>query len=109
MPSMACMARCARSWSGSVNSSAQPGGDDLPRQAVPVLQPAALALFAAVGELVPVVVDLVLVGAVDQERDRLVEGELRATVDGGVLLAVEHEVDRQHRARRSRARLAVVA
>ena len=66
MPSMAFMARSARSGSGSVSISSQPAGHDLPRQAEPVLQPAALALLAAVGELVPVVVDLGLVGAVDR-------------------------------------------
>ena len=50
-------------------------------------------------ELGPVVVDLVLVGAVDQQRDRLVEGELRTAVDRGELLAVEHEVDGEHACR----------
>jgi len=34
------------------------GGDDLPRQTEPVLEPAALALLAAVGEPIPVDVDL---------------------------------------------------
>ena len=95
-------------WSGSFSSSTMPIGHDLPGQAVLVLEPAARALLAALGELVPVVVDLVLVGAVDQQRDRLVEGELRAAVDGGELLAVEHEVDGQHRAGLARAGLAVV-
>jgi hypothetical protein len=50
--------------------------DDLPGDAEAVLQPAARAFLAAVGELLPVVVDLVLVLAVDQEGDRLAEGEL---------------------------------
>ena len=81
MPSMACIARCARSGSGSFSTSAIPDGHDLPRQPVPVLEPTALALLAARGQRVPVVVDLVLVGALDQERDRLVERELRAAVD----------------------------
>ena len=81
-----------------------PLGHDLPGEAVAVLQPAALALLAALGQRVPVVVDLVLVGAVDQQRDGLVEREHRTAVDGGERLAVEHELDGQHRSCRARRR-----
>ena len=108
MANMAVIARCARPLSGSFSRSAQPIGTHLPGQAELVLQPSARALFASFGELVPVVVDLFLVGAVDQQRDRFVERELGAAVDGRVLLAVEHEIDGQHAAGRARARLAVV-
>jgi len=40
-----------------------------------------LALLPAVGQSLPVVVDLVLVGAGDLEGDRLAEGELRPAVE----------------------------
>src|SRR5215204_7476730 len=57
-------------------------GHDLPRDAEPVLDPAAGPLLTAVdGEGVPVVVDVGLVRAVDLEGDRLVEAELRASVE----------------------------
>jgi len=52
-------------------------GHDLPGDAVPVLEPTALERLAAVGEGVPVAIDLLLVGALDRERDRLGDGELR--------------------------------
>src|SRR6185295_14160775 len=66
----------------------EPSRDNLPRQPEPVLQPAARSgLAAAGGERVPVAVDLGLVGAVDRERDRLAELELRTTVDAGERLA----------------------
>ena len=54
-------------------------GHDLPRHAVPVLEPAALPrlLVAALAEPGPVVVDLVLCLALDLERDGLVEREDR--------------------------------
>src|ERR1022692_1768640 len=44
--------------------------DDLPGQSVAVLQPAARAFLAAFAKPGPVVVDLLLVGAMDHERDR---------------------------------------
>ena len=102
--SIASIARLARAGSASVKSASQPAGHDLPGQAELVLQPAALAVLAAVAELVPVVVDLVLVGAADLERDRLVEGELRAAVDDGERLPVELEAHGEHRAGRSPGR-----
>ena len=56
--------------------------DDLPGQAVLVLEPAALACAVRrPGELVPVVVDLLLVLAADVEGDGLGELELRAAVE----------------------------
>src|SRR5262249_22684630 len=79
------------------------GRTHLPRQPELVLQPTAHALLATIGgELVPVVVDLLLVLAVDDERDRFVEGELRATVDRGELVPVEHERYGEHFTRGSR-------
>src|SRR5260370_15022633 len=72
------------------------GGSDLPGQAVAVLEPAALALFPAVGgELLPVVVDPVLVRAGDAQGERLRELEVGPAGEGGGLLAVEHEPHRQ--------------
>src|SRR4051812_41946608 len=68
-------------------------GGDLPGDAELVLEPAALALLAALGEPVPVVVGLLLVLAHDLEGDRLGEPELRAAVQAEVLLAVEGEAD----------------
>src|SRR3954449_430002 len=59
-------------------------GNDLPRQAEAVFQPPALALLAtALDEAVPEVVDLGLVLTEDLERDRLIQRELRTTVEGG--------------------------
>ena len=69
--SIACMTRCDFSRSGSVSSSGRIVRDDLPRQAEPVLQPAARALLPAVGERVQYRVDLLLRLAVDDERDGL--------------------------------------
>ena len=76
--SIAAMTRCAFSRSGSASSSVSARRDDLPRDAEPVLQPAARALLAALGERAPVRVDLFLALAADLERDRLAERELRA-------------------------------
>ena len=67
------MARCARLGVGVAEQLAQGGRDDLPRQAVAVLQPAARALLAALGERDPQLVDLLLRLAVHEERDRLGE------------------------------------
>src|SRR3546814_10220609 len=50
-------------------------GEDLPRHAKPVLEPAAGLLLAAVDQGVPVAIDLGLVLAEDLERDRLVRRE----------------------------------
>src|SRR6202011_3067021 len=64
---------------------------DLPAQPESVLEPAALRLFAAVDQSVPVVVDFVLVLALDHERHRLGELKLWAAGDADEPLAVEHE------------------
>src|SRR3954447_17989250 len=70
----------------------QPGRRDLPREAVAVLAPAARTLLASVGELLPVVVDLLLAGAVDLQGDGLGEAELVAAVDGDDAMPVELEL-----------------
>ena len=75
-------------------------GHDLPREAELVLQPAAGAFGAALGELAPEVVDLGLRVAEHLERHRLVELELRAAVERQELLALELELDGHHRAGR---------
>ena len=70
--------------------------DDLPRDAVAILQPAADAVLAAtLDEGIPEAIDLALVGAVDAERDGLGEGEVRPAVEADELLAGDVEVDRQ--------------
>ena len=79
--SIAWVARWARPGSGSLSSGHQLGRHHLPRDAELVLEPAALALLAALGQPGPVVVSLLLVGAHDLEGDRLVEPGLRAAVE----------------------------
>jgi hypothetical protein len=79
--------------------------DDLPGQSVAVLQPAARAFLAAFGKPGPLVVDLLLVDAMDHERDRLVKRELRTAVDRRELLPVQCEVDRQDSTGRARSSL----
>src|SRR4029079_230587 len=69
--------------------------------------PTRTALLAPVGERLGVAVDLLLVGAVDLERDRLVERELRAAVERDELLAVELELHDHHGAGVARPGLAV--
>ena len=102
------MARSAFCWSGSLISSTSLVGGDLPGDAELVLQPAAGALLAAaLGERVPVVVDLGLVVAADLEGDGLVELELRAAVEGEELLAVGLELDGQYGTRAAGPRLGV--
>src|SRR4051812_29746286 len=67
---------------------------DLPGDAELVLEPTALALLAAAREqALPVVVDLRLVLAVDDEGDGFVELKMRTAVERGELLAVELERD----------------
>lgn len=82
--------------------------DDLPGETVFVLEPAALILSAALGELLPEIVHLVLHLAVDEERDGLGEGEVRSTIDRRKFLPVETERDEQDRTRRAGAALSVV-
>ena len=86
----------------------QSGRDDLPRDAEPVLQPAARTFFAALGELAPVRVDLFLVLAAHLERDRLVERVVGPAVQCDELLPVELEADRHHHSFGARPGRAVV-
>ena len=70
--------------------------DDLPRQAEAVLEPAALAgLAAAEDERRPEAIDLGLVLALDHQRDRLGERELRSAVEADEPLPGERELDGQ--------------
>src|SRR5205807_387347 len=90
-----------------VEQPAQCGGNDLPRHAVSVGQPAAAVFLAVGGQLLPQRVDFLLGLAVDEERDRRREGELRATVERMELLPFDLE-DHGHRASlRPGARFAV--
>src|SRR5207244_174183 len=75
---------------------AQDSGDDLPRQSVFILQPAALYRFATLGELLPHPVHFLLRVAVHDERDGLGELELRPTVECEELLPVELELHGQY-------------
>src|SRR5512135_2281010 len=63
----------------------QGGGQDLPRYAESVFEPAALLrrFIAAGAEAVPVVVQLLLGIATHLERDRFIELEYRASIQGG--------------------------
>src|ERR1700720_1175692 len=74
----------------------QGSGDDLPRYAELVLEPAAALLLAAGGELLPQRVDFALSLAVDEERYCRREGEMRAAVEREELLPFELE-DHGHR------------
>src|SRR5436190_11698823 len=70
--------------------------NDLPRDAKPILQPAARAWLAAIrSQELPVAVDLGLILALDEERDRLVEPEVGTAVEAHERLAIERERDRQ--------------
>ena len=74
----------------------------MPRQPEAVFQPAAGAFLAAAGDqLVPVFVHFFLAVAVDGERDRFGELELRSAVEREEVLAVELEVDDERAALRS--------
>src|SRR6201996_4201417 len=73
------------------NQIVEPPWNHLPAQTEAVLAPAALRFLAAIGQPAPVVVDLVLVFAVDRERHRLAEGEMRTAVDPDEPIAVQHE------------------
>src|SRR5437867_5973603 len=66
-------------------------GDDLPGEAVFVLEPAARPLLSTFGKLLPEIVDLFLGVAVQHERDRLAEFEDGTAVQGHELLAIELE------------------
>ena len=70
---IAANARSRAGVSLLVIHSADAGRDDLPGEAEAVLQPAARAVLAALGQRVPVAIDLVLVLAHHLQRERLVE------------------------------------
>jgi hypothetical protein len=81
---------------GISNQLVQLARHDLPRQPESVFEPSAGARLASVrGERIPHPVDLRLVLALDDERNRLVEAEVRPAVEALEVLAVEREVDRQ--------------
>ena len=105
IPCIALVAAAARAGSGSLGQLEQPVRHDLPAQPEAVLEPAALRFLAAVDQPVPVVVDLVLVLALDHERHRLGELEMRAAVDADEPRAVQHEEAGQHVAWRRPVRL----
>src|SRR4051812_43066195 len=123
--SIAAITRCDVSASVSVSSSwrrrgvtchdtpkrsfTQPHGPGRPRppQAEAPLPPPPGPGPPAVAELLPVVVDLILVGTLDLEGDRLVERELRAAVERDERRAVELEGHRHDAAGVARAGLAV--
>src|SRR5580693_1417307 len=85
----------------------EPGRHDLPGKAVLVDEPAAGDSLAAVGQPVPVVVDLGLVGALDDDRHCGAELVQRAAVERQELLAVELELHRGDGAFRARPRARV--
>jgi hypothetical protein len=59
----------------------QDGRHHLPGEAEFILEPAALAFLAALRQLAPEIIDIVLRLAGDLERDRLVELEMRAAIE----------------------------
>ena len=66
----------------AVEAAALRVGNDLPGEAEPVLQPAALAFLAASGdEGVPVLVDFLLVTALHEEGDGFGESEFRPAIE----------------------------
>src|SRR6266516_5573501 len=70
----------------------------LPGKTVFIRKPAALHFLAAAGgEFFPVIIDLLLRLAVDHERDRCGELELRPAVQGHELLSIQLERHRHHR------------
>src|SRR5439155_436365 len=75
---------------------AQDGGNDLPRQAILVLQPAALIFSPAGQQLLPQLVHFLLCLAVHEQRDRRCELELRAAIEGVKLLSLELESRGHH-------------
>ena len=70
----------------------------LPGEAEFVLEPAARAFLAARRQLAPEMIDLGLAVAIDLERDRLVELEMRSAVQRHEALACELEPHAHHRA-----------
>jgi hypothetical protein len=77
--------------SGMLDEIGQPRGHDLPRQSELVLEPAALNLAAAGGELRPVFVNVLLRVAPHDKRNRFGKFVIGATVEGGKFLATKLE------------------
>ena len=97
--SIAAIARATPSASGRDIDVVELRRDHLPRDAELVDEPAALARPPpSAVRIVPVVVDLRLVLAVEDERERLVEGERRAGVEERGAHAVDRELDDELRA-----------
>ena len=80
--SMACITLWAHHWIGIAHELAQSVGHDLPGHAEAVREPPALRGLATVDETIPIVVDLGLGLAVDDERDRRRELEVGPAVEG---------------------------
>jgi len=82
-----------------VEQGGQHPGDDLPGEAELIFDPAALlgAGIAADGEFFPVVIDLLLIFALDLEGDGFAEFEDRAAVECGEGLAFEFKGHGHHR------------
>jgi hypothetical protein len=76
---------------GIADQLEEPVRDDLPAQAEAVFAPAALRFLAAAGQPLPVVVDFLLISAVDGERHRFGELEARAAVDADEPGAIQDE------------------
>src|SRR5947207_1379319 len=77
---------------GILQEPRQNGRDDLPRQAELVLEPSALRRSATGGELVPVVVDLLLRFAMDDEGHSFRERKLRTAIERGEIQSFELKV-----------------
>src|SRR3981189_531712 len=75
----------------------QHNGNDLPRQTEFVLEPAASAFLAPTGKFRPKIIDLLLVLAVHDKRDRFGEFEHRSAVEPDELLSLELELNRHDR------------
>ena len=103
--SIASATRRALSRSGSAIISPSTVGTICQRHAVAVLQPAALLGRAALEQRVPVAVDLGLVVAVHDERDRVVERVERPGADRHERLAEQRELDDLDRAGRAARRV----
>src|SRR2546425_874229 len=88
---------------------AENGGVHLPRQAEFVLEPAAGSFFSAGREFLPVVIDFALGLAVDGERDRLGELEVRAAIQRDESLPIELELHGHDAAGGAGPRFAIAA
>jgi hypothetical protein len=74
------------------------GRDNLPRDAVFVLQPSAslCPLIAALAQFIPVMIDLALRFAFHDKGNRLGELQMRSAVERGELLAFEAKTHGHH-------------